>query len=33
MSGDVPTQRVPMPVPATPPERQRVDSVVVVNTG
>jgi cob(I)alamin adenosyltransferase len=33
MSGDVPTPRVPLPVPATPPVRQRVDSVVVVNTG
>ncbi len=33
MSGDVPTSRVPLPTPTTPPERQRVDSVVVVNTG
>ena len=33
MSGDVPTQRVPMPVPATPPGRQRVDSVVVGEHG
>ena len=33
MSGDVPTQRVPLPVHDSPPERRRVDSVVVVNTG
>ena len=33
MSGDVPVQRMPFPAPATPQERTRVDSVVVVNTG
>ena len=33
MGGDVPVQRVPLPVPQAPPERTRVDSVVVVNTG
>jgi cob(I)alamin adenosyltransferase len=32
-SGDVPVQRVPLPTPEAPPTRQRVDSVVVVNTG
>ncbi len=31
MSGDVPTQRAPLPVPTTPPERHRVDSVVVIS--
>jgi cob(I)alamin adenosyltransferase len=33
MSTDDPVQRVPLPEPGPPPARQRVDSVVVVNTG
>ncbi len=33
MSGEAPEQRVPLPAPEEPPARQRVDSVVVVNTG
>jgi cob(I)alamin adenosyltransferase len=30
---DTPVQRVPLPTPDEPPARQRVDSVVVINTG